>query len=147
MSSEQETALDELGRRREEFLDRLEHLAKVTADADPSDVEAAGKCVLCVAKTTMHDDDDGVVFAGRQRAKPASNRERNLRDIDARSGGGRTLCQHCAASPLFKRYEDVLFGHLGMDAGMTAGGRGRIAIRLILENGIRNLLWKNWKNI
>lgn len=122
-----ETALDELGRRREEFLDRLEHLAKVTADADPVDVEAAGKCVLCVAKTTMHDDDDGVVFAGRQRAKPASNRERNLRDIDARSGGGRTLCQHCAASPLFKRYEDVLFGHLGMDAGMTAGGRGRIA--------------------
>ena len=81
-----ETALDELGRRREEFLDRLEHLAKVTADADPVDVEAAGKCVLCVAKTTMHDDDDGVVFAGRQRAKPASNRERNLRDIDARSG-------------------------------------------------------------
>ena len=82
-----ETALDELGRRRGEFLDRLEHLAKVTADADPADVEAAGKCALCVAKTTMHDDDGGVVFAGRQRAKPASNRERNLREIDARSGG------------------------------------------------------------
>ena len=121
-----ETDLGALGRRRDEFLDRMKHLGKVTADATAADVYAAGKCVMCVAKTTMHDDSGVGARAGRQRAKPQTNREQNLRDVEA-AVATQTMCQHCAASPLFKRYEDVLFGHLGMDAGMMGGGRGRIA--------------------
>ena len=49
------------------------------ADATAADVYAAGKCVMCVAKTTMHDDSGVGARAGRQRAKPQTNRERNLR--------------------------------------------------------------------
>ena len=48
-----------------------------------ADVYAAGKCVMCVAKTTMHDDSGVGARAGRQRAKPQTNRERNLRDVEA----------------------------------------------------------------
>jgi hypothetical protein len=80
---------------------------------------AAGKCQLCVQKTEMY----AAVGPGRccqdhvigcRFDQEASKRLlMTWRVISAGpcvAAAAQITCQHCAAEPLFRRYEDILFG-------------------------------------
>ena len=106
-----ESDLAKMGDARETFLERVAHLTRVTAEASEEDVDAAGKCGVCVSRAFG----EGEAFGGVNR--------RNLEAVVSRA---RIVCQHCAAEPVVARYEDLVFGHAANNRDMYKG-RGNVA--------------------
>ena len=106
-----ESDLAKMGDAREKFLERVAHLTRVTAEASEADVDAAGKCGVCVSRAFG----EGEAFGGINR--------RNLEAVVSRA---RVVCQHCAAEPVVARYEDLVFGHAANNRDMYKG-RGNVA--------------------
>jgi E3 ubiquitin-protein ligase SHPRH len=113
-----ETELAKMGEERGKFLDRMAHLARVTAAAAPEDVSAAGKCDMCFDRNVFKAD--GSLGARTQEHQHQTQRERNEARLAAQA---QVMCQHCAAGPLITSYEDILFGKQVSDANLYGGRR------------------------
>ena len=102
-----ESDFEKMGKAREKFLDRVVHLSRVTSAAAPEDVYAAGKCSNCVSLN---------VFDDVQLQRTSRNTQVGRNQTHA------VLCQHCAATPIFTAYEDILFGINAKDTSLYGHG-------------------------
>ena len=104
-----ERELARLTELRASFLEDAARLSRITADAKPEDVDAAGRCGACV------------VGGGEKRnfffeAPTPRQRLEN-----------RVMCHHCLAQPRLAAYEDAVFGRQASDEHVRGGARGRVA--------------------
>jgi E3 ubiquitin-protein ligase SHPRH len=115
-----ESDLERMGEERERFTARVEHLARVTSEANPEDVAAAGKCPECKTKNIFDDAGEAVGsrFVGRNRTANANA------NANANAPRGGSWCQHCRSKVVFEAYENVLFAAQGVDRDMRFGGAG-----------------------
>ena len=110
-----ESDLARVGSMREAFLERVRTLTERTEKADPADVDAAGRCQVCVS-LDGGGDGGGAAFGGVSRA----NRAGVVR-------AARVVCRHCVAEAENAEYEDVVFGKQSDAAELYGNARGRVA--------------------
>ena len=108
-----ERELTRLTELRAGFLEDAARLSRITAEAKPEDVDAAGRCGACV------------VGGGEKRNFFFEAPTPRL--AAGGSTGGRVMCHHCLAQPRLAAYEDAVFGRQASDEHVRGGARGRVA--------------------
>jgi E3 ubiquitin-protein ligase SHPRH len=87
----------------------MQTLRKITQDANPHDVDNAGRCGTCVTGGGERNN-----FFGNG-ANSHATRKSNV------------TCAHCAVSADMTAYEDSIFGRQASDDHVRGGARGRVA--------------------
>jgi len=112
-----ERDLEKLTTLRAAFLEDSARLEKITADAKPEDVDAAGRCGACV------------LGGGEKRNFFFEDSRRHDAAFTSGTRGREALvtCHHCLAQPRLAAYEDAVFGRQASDEHVRGGARGRVA--------------------
>ena len=116
-----ERDLEKLTTLRATFLEDAARLEKITADAKPEDVDAAGRCGACV----LGGGEKRNFFFDSQAAD--SRRHDAAFTSGARGREAPVTCHHCLAQPRLAAYEDAVFGRQASDEHVRGGARGRVA--------------------